>query len=412
MSGLVTHGNARIAVLPRALASEIITSAVSWAGWAVSIVILLMTVPVLVDSFGANPSDPVVPMIAVVGVLGLLVVNAIRPGTLARAAYLVGGCVLAVVYIVGLAAADRSEITSVAYLLNRVPFVLVIAAIGVRRPRRALLWSFAGFVAANVAIVAGDLIAGIPINFGWGPAVAVLITSLVYLALMAVGAAQRRLADELRELEDATTKLALEGEFEQRAAALIHDTVLNDLTVVMNSDGPISDKVRDRFRRDVATLDQATWLRESRPSVIADPSDSALRNGMVGVVSEMQWLGLSVDVTGNPEDEVVRLSPERLEATLDAVRACLQNVLEHSGARKAGVALGLTDDAVTIMVIDEGVGFDPSAIADDRLGLRNSVIRRVQGVGGTVRVFSSSGAGTSIMISMPGEIVLPTGDAS
>lgn len=409
LSGLVHQSNSRIAALPRPLASEIITSAASWAGWAVSIVILLFLVPVLVDSVGSNPSGLAWPLFCIAGMLVLLAYSGFRPGTSARVAYLVGGSALSVLYVVGVVAADRDGVASVAYLLNRPPFVLILAAVGVRRPQRALAWSAAGFVAANASIVVGCVLAENPIVLGWGPSVAFLITALAYLALIGVGAAQHRLDGELRKLEDVTTRLALEHQFEQRAAALIHDTVLNDLTVVMNSAGPISDKLRDRLRRDVATLDQAAWLRESRPIVVADASDSALRNGMVGVVSDMQWRGLSVDVTGNPEDQIVRLSPERLEATLGAVRACLQNVIEHSGTRKAGVAIGVTDDAVTIMVIDEGLGFDPSAVADDRLGLRNSVIRRVQTVGGTVRLFSSPGAGTSVMISMPGYIDAPKG---
>ena len=54
------------------------------------------------------------------------------------------------------------------------------------------------------------------------------------------------------------------------------------------------------------------------------------------------------------------------------------------------------------MVIDHGVGFDPDGVAGDRLGLRTSVVSRITAHHGSVRIWSTPGSGTSVLISVPG----------
>jgi signal transduction histidine kinase len=55
------------------------------------------------------------------------------------------------------------------------------------------------------------------------------------------------------------------------------------------------------------------------------------------------------------------------------------------------------------MIVDSGSGFDPHEIGDDRLGVRASIIQRVEAVGGYARVWSTPGNGTSVLISMPAQ---------
>jgi signal transduction histidine kinase len=53
------------------------------------------------------------------------------------------------------------------------------------------------------------------------------------------------------------------------------------------------------------------------------------------------------------------------------------------------------------MVVDTGRGFSEASTGSDRLGLRSSVRRRIELVGGQVNVWSTPGRGTSIMIKIP-----------
>jgi signal transduction histidine kinase len=59
------------------------------------------------------------------------------------------------------------------------------------------------------------------------------------------------------------------------------------------------------------------------------------------------------------------------------------------------------DTGFTVQIADTGVGFDPHAVPQERLGLRVSIRERVAQVGGTVQVQSVPGGGTSIVIVWP-----------
>jgi len=118
------------------------------------------------------------------------------------------------------------------------------------------------------------------------------------------------------------------------------------------------------------------------------------------LMSDLQWRGLTVHITGSGTG-IYRLSPAVATALIDAVRACLENVLRHSGTTVAEVDLAYSEDEVTVIVTDQGVGFDSEAVPDDRLGLRHSVVERVRAVGGSARIWSSVGAGTSIIMRVP-----------
>ena len=359
---------ARIAVLPREVASEVITGAVSRAAWAVGLGVLLMDVIIVIDMVGrrSGPGATVIPLLAIGGMLALLGIVGARPSTATRLLFLGGGAVLAVVYQAHILLTDPALNEGASFLLNRPAFVLVISFPGIVRPLVGLAWGGAGYLVAMGSILLADLVAGVGINTGWGPTIAFVIYTVAYLILAGIRANQAGQLPDLVRLEEDTRRLALEHQYEQRAAALIHDTVLNDLTVVMNSGGTLDERTTSRFRSDVATLTDASWLRESRETMAHDAQDAALRNGIVALISEAQWRGLTVDVTGNPEDEVVRMPPERIAAVHAAVRACLDNVLQHAQTGSAELVMGAGDGFATVMIIDQGVGFDVDQVAADR----------------------------------------------
>jgi len=407
LSTSVSLHNARIAVLPREVASEVITSAVSRAGWAVAIVVLMMDAVLVVDTVSrrSGAEHVIIPVLVILGLCALLAFVGFAPSTTSRVVFLGGGAVLAVLYQVSLLTIDPALGTTAAYLVNRPAFVLVIGVAGIVRPLAGLVWGAVGYVVAMASLVVGALVVGLAPAPGWGPTIALAIYASAYLTLAGIRASQANTVPDLRKLELETQRLDLEHQYEQRAAAVVHDTVLSDLTAVMNTVGPIHERARARFRADVATLADASWLRESRGSLALDPHDSALRNGMVAITSELQWRGLTVDITGNPVNEVVLLSPEKIEAVHAAVRACLENVLQHAGVASAEIVLGASEGSASVMVIDQGVGFNVGAVPADRLGIRSSVVRRIEEFGGSVRVWSKPGNGTSVMLTMPCEVI-------
>ncbi|HEY1106004.1 MAG TPA: ATP-binding protein, partial [Agromyces sp.] len=110
--------------------------------------------------------------------------------------------------------------------------------------------------------------------------------------------------------------------------------------------------------------------------------------------------GLTVRVTGDVGVMHV-LGPARAEALDAAVAQCLINVARHAGVGEAELALGLGGGEVTVAVMDSGVGFDESAVPDDRIGLRTSIRARIEQQEGTVRLWSTKGIGTTIVLTVP-----------
>lgn len=77
----------------------------------------------------------------------------------------------------------------------------------------------------------------------------------------------------------------------------------------------------------------------------------------------------------------------------------LQNAVKHAAASVVTLAAGCADGAVWFTVTDDGVGFDPS-LAGGGQGLQN-LHDRLGAVGGTVRVVSAPGEGTSVRGRIP-----------
>jgi signal transduction histidine kinase len=99
------------------------------------------------------------------------------------------------------------------------------------------------------------------------------------------------------------------------------------------------------------------------------------------------------------------LDAERDTAAGLAVKQCLVNVLRHAQVEHAEVVIIGAEQEISIMVIDSGRGFSEEHVGVDRLGLRQSVRRRIESVGGGVKLWSTPGRGTSIMLRLPASSV-------
>jgi signal transduction histidine kinase len=89
-----------------------------------------------------------------------------------------------------------------------------------------------------------------------------------------------------------------------------------------------------------------------------------------------------------------------------ATRQCLANVARHAGVDAAELVVYGSPGEVTIMVVDDGRGFVVDATPRDRLGLRHSVIERIEAVGGRAQLFSAPGRGTSVLLTVPSREVV------
>ncbi len=259
------------------------------------------------------------------------------------------------------------------------------------------VWCAVGFAVGEVAAGAALLQTGNPLQFDVTSVLAFGLISIVLLLAWAsrlrVRRAQPLLHRAVRDEQVASERLSIEA----KAAALMHDTVLSDLAAIASSpDGPLSAQLRQQVENDLEILIGREWLDDVPgldPKAAQDWNESPLNTAIM----EVRALGLQIEPTGDLGC-VSRLSKEASIALGLAVKQCLVNVLRHSGTLRAEVVAYGSDDEVSVMVIDAGRGFSEAEAGSDRLGLRNSVRRRMEAVGGSVQVWSTPGRGTSIVI--------------
>lgn len=183
---------------------------------------------------------------------------------------------------------------------------------------------------------------------------------------------------------------------ERRAAALLHDTVLGSLASIANGPvGAMSPALARAIDRDLDAILGRDWTES-----IAVDHEPAVDRVLASVIAEVEETGLEVLRTGDPA-ALERLDPRGAHELALAVKQVLVNVQRHSGVSSAELVVIGYPESVTVMIIDSGVGFDPTDIDADRIGLRTSVIDRVERVGGSVRLWSTLGRGTSVLISLP-----------
>ena len=92
---------------------------------------------------------------------------------------------------------------------------------------------------------------------------------------------------------------------------------------------------------------------------------------------------------------------ETVRPIVDAAREAMTNAAKHSGVALVDVYAEARGRGVEVFVRDRGVGFDPAAVAEDRLGVRGSIVDRMRRHGGSAEIVSSPESGTEVRLSLP-----------
>ena len=89
---------------------------------------------------------------------------------------------------------------------------------------------------------------------------------------------------------------------------------------------------------------------------------------------------------------------EPMQALVRATREAMVNAAKHSGADKVDVYAEVDEERVEVFIRDRGSGFDVAQVADDRMGVKGSIINRMARHGGTATVKSEPGDGTEVRL--------------
>ncbi len=113
----------------------------------------------------------------------------------------------------------------------------------------------------------------------------------------------------------------------------------------------------------------------------------------------VSWAGLSVTVHG--EEPVPRLAAPTESALFRIAQEALTNVCKHAQATQVTVTVTADEEAVSLVIADDGVGFDPAQLTtlDGRRGWGLVIMsERAEAVGGHYRIESRPQHGTRVIV--------------
>jgi signal transduction histidine kinase len=177
-----------------------------------------------------------------------------------------------------------------------------------------------------------------------------------------------------------------------RIDALVHDSVLTTLLLAAAADSTDQNKEAELLAKAaISKLNAATDPEASGEAISINSLFTALE-----VAMWRQSESVEISVEGSSDFSVpAEVAAAVTESTLQA----LANSLQHAGRNvKRKVFLKGVKSGLKIVVKDDGKGFRPARVPKDRLGLRLSIIGRMQSVAGQVHIDSKIGTGTNVVI--------------
>ena len=171
---------------------------------------------------------------------------------------------------------------------------------------------------------------------------------------------------------------------------VLHDTVLQTLALVERRSSVSDPELATAARQ--ADHDLRSFLFGSAGRAVAD-LETRIRSEI-----ERVRRGSDTPVSVSVIDDGCKLSPDHQQRIARALGEAVANAIEHAGATRI-VVFAETDDRghVFASVSDDGSGFDPSAARRSH-GLDESVIGRIEAIGGKVEIDSSHDGGTEICL--------------
>jgi len=225
-------------------------------------------------------------------------------------------------------------------------------------------------------------------------------------------------AEQLREMQEnlrfylhQVTKA--QEEERKRISHELHDEAIQSLVALSRKlDTLASNKkeLPEEYRRELEEIWQQTndIIREVR-RLSQDLRPAALDR--LGLLPALEWLanditeysGISTKVNLSGTE---RRLPEEVELVLFRItQEALRNVWRHSQANQAEITVEFDESKTKVIISDNGKGFEPPKKIDDlarngKLGLAG-MQERSQLIGGSIKVESKIGSGSTITIEAP-----------
>ncbi|MGP3927074.1 PspC domain-containing protein [Streptomyces sp. 8N616] len=202
----------------------------------------------------------------------------------------------------------------------------------------------------------------------------------------------------VRMTQDLSEERLMRIRAQERAevAAHVHDSVLHTLTLIQrNAEDPKEvarlARAQERELRAWLYRPEGTGKEEAeQPETLAEAVKRTAAE-----VEDHHGVPVEVVCVGDcPLDE-------KLAAQIQAAREAMVNAAKYGGeGGPVQVYAEVEGRTVFVSVRDRGPGFDLDAVPEDRMGVRESIIGRMQRNGGTARLRSAPDGGTEVELEM------------
>lgn len=219
-----------------------------------------------------------------------------------------------------------------------------------------------------------------------------------------------RLQHEILVQQDLATTAILEAEENERRriAGELHDglgqmfsTVKLNLSSVEQFVDFKDEAARQNFANTLALVDES--CREVRSISHQMAPNALLKSGLVSAIRDFirqvdqRSLKINLHVQGLTE----RLAPNTEAVLYRVLQEVVNNVIKHARATCLDIQLVKDEDGLSVMVEDDGVGFDSAEKAQaEGMGLKN-IGSRIAFLKGTVDFDSAPGRGTAVSVWVP-----------
>jgi signal transduction histidine kinase len=202
----------------------------------------------------------------------------------------------------------------------------------------------------------------------------------------------RRLEEDARLAAERQARQEAEAERNAELRRLVHDEVLSVLAAAALFRGAAPRELQDEAAHALLVL------RDS-----GDPEDAAGADAVIATREAAEEIRLRAarfsSVELRIDDRGGSLPADVVQEVSAAASEAIRNARRHSGAERVVVDALFAQDRIRVVVRDDGIGFVVAAVPSERLGVRDSIIRRIEEMGGRAEIISAHDAGTEVSLS-------------
>nr|WP_296771440.1 ATP-binding protein [Rhodococcus sp. (in: high G+C Gram-positive bacteria)] len=199
-----------------------------------------------------------------------------------------------------------------------------------------------------------------------------------------------------RTQDDAAGSAAAEARAVERERfdALIHDGVMSSLLSVTRQG-----RTQSVVKQARSTLHQLDSLRANSTPTVVDMTEAiAQLRAAATDIDDSVTVVIDADRACDG-DEPPTYPSDAVRAIGAALAEALRNSILHAGAAEQSVTIAARPGSLRVSVVDDGVGFDQSAVPPHRLGVAVSIRGRLRQLsGGSSHIISSPGTGTTVQL--------------